>query len=300
MFTHFLVTHGFYERMSERFQGLLRTVGSSVSGDEKLFHFTGNSCYIMLVPSKPSRIGLWMYQLVAQLGYGLPILIHMRMMAVESGRRERAPVHDVVRAWRDTILKYSGHCILVFNLYYFSSDSVTVLEEPLPNGRPSRVKFVGAVTASKLPLCDVFQGRVNIPGQWDGLYDSRTGHVLINYYDVDAWLGRKYIMSNAYTQVRRPKNQCVVPVYDDYRVMFDKCDKFNRSLHHCTWPHKSGGRDVLGDRGSQHNFAMSCMLQNAFNSWFQAKMVDHSSVDFSTNCLLLADEIYAYATTLAE
>ena len=250
----------------------------------------------MLEPSKPSRIGLWMYQLVAQLGNALPILIYMRMMAVESVRSEHASVHDVVRAWRDIILKYLGHCILVFDSYYFSSDSVTVLEEPLPNGRPSRVKFVGAVTASKLPLCDVFQGRVNIPGQWDGLYHSSSGQLLINYYDVDA----KYVMSNAYTQVKRPENQCVVPVYDDYRVLFDKCDKFNRSLYHCTWSHKSGGRDVIGDRGSQHNFAMSYMLQNIFDFWFQANMVDHSSVDFSTNCLLLADEIYAYATTLAE
>ena len=118
----------------------------------------------------------------------------------------------------------------------------------------------------------------------------------VNYYDVDAQLGRKYVMSNAYTQVRRPENQCIVPVYDDYRVMFDKCDKFNRSLHLAP----QFGRNVLGDRGSQHNFAMSCMLQNVFNSWFQANMVDYSSVDFSTNCLLLADEIYAYATTLAE
>ena len=52
-----------------------------MSGDEKLFHFTGNSCHIMLVPLKPSRIGLWMYELVTQLGNGLPILIHMRIHA---------------------------------------------------------------------------------------------------------------------------------------------------------------------------------------------------------------------------
>ena len=58
----------------------------------------------MLVPSKPSRIGLWMYKLVAQLGNGLPILIHMRMLAVETIRGERTPVHDIVRAWRDAIL----------------------------------------------------------------------------------------------------------------------------------------------------------------------------------------------------
>ena len=75
-------------------------------------------------------------------------------------------------------------------------------------------------------------------------------------------------------------------------------DKFNRRLYHCTWPHKSGGRNVLGDRGCQNNFAMSCILQNVFNSWFQANSFDLLSVDFSTNCLLLADEVDAFATTL--
>ena len=91
-----------------------------------------------------------------------------------------------------------------------------------------------------------------------------------------------------------------MPVYDDYRILFDKCDKFDKRLHHCTWPHKSGGRNVLGDRGCQNNFAMSCMLLNVFNAWFQTNSVDSQSVDFSTNCIALADEIYAFATTLVD
>ena len=119
-----------------RMHGLLN-LGSPVSGDEKLFRSTGNSCYIKLVPSKPSRIGLWMYQLVAQLSNGLPILIHMRMQAVETVRRERALVHEVVRGWRSVIDSFSYRCILVFDSYYFSADSVSVLEEPLACGRPS-------------------------------------------------------------------------------------------------------------------------------------------------------------------
>ena len=55
-----------------------------------LFHFTGNSCHII-----PSRIGLWMYELVAQLGNCLQILIHMHTLAVETVQGERTPVHDM-------------------------------------------------------------------------------------------------------------------------------------------------------------------------------------------------------------
>ena len=84
------------------------------------------------------------------------------MVAVETVRGERAPVHDIVSECREVILRYPHRCILVFDSYYFSSSSVTVLEEPLESG--SMVKFVGAVTPSKFPLCDTFQGRVTIPG----------------------------------------------------------------------------------------------------------------------------------------
>ena len=104
-------------------------------------------------------------------------------------------------------------------------------------------------------------------------------HILVHYYDVDARLGRKCVLTNAYTQYSRPHDKTVVPVYDDYHVLFDKCDKYNRRLYHCTWPHKSGGRDVLGDCGSQHNFAMLCVLQNVLNSWFQTNNIDSQSAD---------------------
>ena len=36
LFTHFLITHGFYERMSDLFKELLRNLGTSVRGDEKV------------------------------------------------------------------------------------------------------------------------------------------------------------------------------------------------------------------------------------------------------------------------
>ena len=48
--------------------------------------------------------------------------------------------------------------------------------------------------------------------------------------------------------------------------------------------------------GCQKNFTMSYMLQNVFNAWFQADSVDSQTVDFSTNCIALTDEIYAFTT----
>ena len=52
LFIHFLVSREFYERLSTRFLCLImRSLGSSVSDDEKLFYFTGNSsCWFLRSP----------------------------------------------------------------------------------------------------------------------------------------------------------------------------------------------------------------------------------------------------------
>ena len=42
------------------------------------------------------------------------------------------------------------------------------------------------------------------------------------------------------------------------------------------------------------------MLQNTFNAYFEANLVNPKSIDFRDNCLALADEIYAYACTLKD
>ena len=63
------------------------------------------------------------------------------------------------------------------------------------------------------------------------------------------------ILTNSYTQTfsRHRSDVSVVPVYDDYRILCDKCDKFYKCLHHCTWPFlpNSLGRNSLGDLGCQ-------------------------------------------------
>ena len=72
LFTSFLFDNKWYERLSNNYQPLLRHIGDYVAGDEKLFHYTGETPYIMKFPSKRARIGLWICQLVCELENGLP------------------------------------------------------------------------------------------------------------------------------------------------------------------------------------------------------------------------------------
>ena len=46
----------------------MRSLRELTAGDEKLFHFKGNTVYLIHVLSKPGKIGFLIYQLRATLG----------------------------------------------------------------------------------------------------------------------------------------------------------------------------------------------------------------------------------------
>ena len=144
----------------------------------------------------------------------------------------------------------------------------------------------------------MFRTRVVKPGQWDGMYNKDRNLLLVNFYDPDKNLGKKFVISNAYTHTKKKPKLSEIPVYDDYRVLFSKCDNFNSNLYQCTWPHKHGGKCMLGEPGTESNFAMSSILQNVFNAYYQCTNTGRDTIDFSTNCFQLADEIFAHASTL--
>ncbi len=67
------------DSISGKFQDLVFQVGESCAGDEKLFHFTGNSQDIRMILTKPDRVGLWFYELCAPLTYGGSYLLHTKL-----------------------------------------------------------------------------------------------------------------------------------------------------------------------------------------------------------------------------
>ena len=109
--------------------GIIWWLGEAVAGDEKLLHFSGNSGHILLVNTKPARIKLWFYQLVACLSNGLPYQLRMMMITAGKSRDETSPVDEVVRVWKTAIDSFGMPCILVFDKYYFSTGSIKVLTE---------------------------------------------------------------------------------------------------------------------------------------------------------------------------
>ena len=136
-------------------------------------------------------------------------------------------------------------------------------------------------------------------GHWKGLYNKASGLLLVHYYDRDDRVGQKYVLSKAHVRKMMKPPKAQIPAYHDYKARFAGADKFYKGLYHCTWPHKHGGRGLLGDSGHQHNFAVSGDLQNMFNAFVHVNRLPSTSFSFSEHCLILADEIYYYATNMA-
>ena len=121
-----------YPTLSKAFQSIFAKLGRYIAGDEKLWHFTGASSCVRLVPSKPGKLGLWMYELCCTLPDGSAYLLYFRMHDNRQGAP--VPVADVVKEWANVILTVgktgeanpNPYTMLVFDSYYTSKDGQNI------------------------------------------------------------------------------------------------------------------------------------------------------------------------------
>jgi hypothetical protein len=281
-----LLNSDYAEDISHNFQNLVFTIGSRCAGDEKLFHFTGDTVDIRLVPSKPDRIGLWFYELAAPLSNNSQYLLHIRMAYSKEG----LPVSQMVKKWTDIMNKYTGHdAMLIFDSYYMDNTSKIILEE-------SRVKYLASVNICRFKVIQEFlEPKVTQKGEWIAIHEPSSGHSIVHYWSPNKDLGKMWVMGNACIRTWSQAAGTTVPLFTDYGKYFNTCDQFNRSLHDRSWPHKKGGYKRFGAQGAQHNFILTCILMNTFNAQFDINQMVREDFDFCRLCLELADELFINA-----
>lgn len=284
----------------QNFQNLLTRPGRCLAGDEKLLHFTGDSAYIRLVPSKPDRIGLWFFQLVVILEGGYPYLVHTRFCNSSTESGESIPVNTVVKEWAKVVkyfveTKKSEPPVLIFDSYYTDNEGRNYLNQ-------NNVKFIGAVMTSRFRnLMDnlIEHGdMVEKPGQTASIFNSQTNELFVHHWDVLTAVGKKYVISNAFERVPATRaNTGIVPAYDQYKGLFNACDKFNRNLHDRKYCHRAGGNVRSGENGHTFKFLMASILQNTLNA-FKSRLPDQSyDLTFAQMCYFLSQEIMAHSFT---
>lgn len=244
---------------------MVSCVGPDVAGDEKLFDFVGNSPFVI---KKKGHLGFWMYELVACLPNGKPFLLHFDMWKADKVRGGSQPVVDIVKKWLIVLMGLSGGhpigssvTVGVTDSYYFSADSIAAL---FYNQKfISNIKFLIAATEGKYKYCVLLKNRVQTKGEWKALYNSKQKLTFVHYWD--PLHNRKYVLSNAFIMKNKKQKKGEIPVSDHYSATFGRADNFNTNLVQKTWPFKHGGKGAFGEAGTEHDFAMSSVLQNTFN-----------------------------------
>lgn len=288
-----IFTAEYYEDISTCFQGIVQSLGDSVAGDEKLFHFTGQSIDIRLVLSKPDRIGLWFYELCSPLSYGGSYLLWTKLHHCDPSIAQSIPTSQVVKSWSDVVKKLGQpETILTMDSYYLDRAGKKILAD-------SGVKYIAAITKSRFePFFNVTEPKINKPGQWTGLHNRLTSETVVLHWSNDSNVGKKMVFTNIMKILKGRVRKEMVPVYDLYKLTFKACDIFNKNLCDCTWPHKKGGRNCPGDLGVHHDFVLSATLQNVFNCYSELCRRHVEDLDFRQLCVELADELFQYSSTI--
>ena len=179
--------------------------------------------------------------------------------------------------------------ILTFDSYYLClTGRAQLLEKKIP--------FVASVTKERFGrLVDKVKEKVGKPGQFAGIFRPESSETFMYMWDSDKAVGKKFALSNAFKRSPGKLAKGSVPVYDHYKSMFNACDRYNRMLHDRKWPHKNGGRNIPGDEGHHHNFAMSCILQNTFNAYIEINSINPVEYEFKKYCVILSDKLFEHA-----
>lgn len=294
--SQFRIHHKHFEKLSRNFQSVLLDLGQVVAGDEKLLHFTGASDDVRDVKSKPDRIGLWFYQLMASLPGSTQFCLHMKLNTSATLTMETSPVWRMVGEWADIVNRHSAatasitlnpNTILVFDSFYMTNASAQACEQ-------RGVKFIGSCKSNNFnSLVEMVKYEVLQKGDWAGVYSEEKERLFIHKWDKDQKIGKKYVLTNAFIKRRKSRKfNFLVPAYDLYKTTFSACDKFNRNLHDRKYPHRSGGGRISGDSGHHHKFALATTLQNTFAMWNSLKARDGQDHSFLSLCLELADALY--------
>jgi len=289
------------------FQKMILKLGDSVAGDEKLFHFTGESGLVRLVISKPDRVGLWFYELCCKLSNNKPYLLYSRLQKVDNPELETITCKEIVKDWCD-IIDYTGnatndcsnspnkHTFLACDSYYMSSDSRSLLKD-------YDINYTASVSKHRFgPECNfIHDGVADEPGEHKTIYNDETKELLTYHYDTQKGVGKKYNLSRGLTlktdKSALKKCDGIIPGYELYKQLFEVCDRFNRGLHDKSFPHKRGGKKTKGDLGCAHDFLFACILQNTFNVYDELnKNIEENSSDFKKKCCLLSQQMFDYST----
>ena len=82
--------------------------------------------------------------------------------------------------------------------------------------------------------------------------------------------------------------------WDVYKVSFNGCDLFNKSLRNFSWPYEHRAQHGVSAEENIADFVEALVLQNTFNAW-QSLNKDNGNISYYEFLIILSNEIYNMA-----
>jgi hypothetical protein len=271
-------------QISENLGKLFSTFGDAVSGDEKLFHYTGASGYVHLVVSKPGRLGLWMFQLAVSLACGLPCLVYTKMheSCMENGRTFLCT--DTVKDWGNMIVDrlQCKETTLYMDSYYLTHEGRKWL-------KAKRVQYIASLNRGQfVTIVSMLDRKIDKSGTFVMAHNNKTKESAVFSWSTNKRLGKKFVLGTGFEKKRKDAESGGIPMYDHYKMGFSHCNKFNKALHGKTWPYK-----LQGEQRIASDYLFTCVLINVYHLWIDAgpSGVNRKVITWKEFCTDLAREI---------
>eukprot|EP01031_Cornospumella_fuschlensis_P022521 gene22521-27490_t len=222
-----------------------------VAGDEKLFHFTGDSAFIRSVPSKPDAIGLWYFELACKIAGKDPYMWHIWLSESSTALGLHIPVSSVTEKWAKIAKEQNPPPLVTFDSYYTDLRGTRMISS-------MGVPYVGALHPSRFPAMVAMMDAhfKTLAASSTGVLRNQDSQELFIKHN-DNTVGMKYVRSNAYSPpVSTRSGQQVVPIFVDFSSTFSVCDKGNKSLINCLYLFSFSGHGTKGVHGNVYKLAM--------------------------------------------
>ena len=258
--------------------------GDYVSGDEKLFRYTGASGFVRMVINKPARLGLWMFQAAVRLKCGLPCIVYSRMHSSCMNTKKRISCHDIVKYWGNLILDrgQNRETVLVMDNYYLTEESRLWL-------RRHRIKYIASISRVRFgSIVNSMERRLVKSGTHISAYNKKTNESVTYCWASDNRIGKKVVLANGFEVCIKKSEDAVIPLFDHYNVAFSGCDKFNWTMHGKSWPMKRRGDFRVGS-----DYWFTLILIDCYHSWIDSGLLsdERDKVSWFKFCVQLSEEI---------
>ena len=232
------------EQMRTTFSyGLARLLvhGEFVVLDEKQHRFTGASPTIRKNPNKPHPIGHMMSQLTVLLDTNsLPFCFGFFPYDKDKFLDNTSHSGEEMAQW---VVELIGRAALQGKPPVIVADSLYNTYAARDLYEAKRMKYIMAVKSRWWGgVCAFFEDSLEAQGDTAYAWSERDKRVVCHHWDRNASLGKKYVVSNAFTLDRKTKfNPAVPPVYFEYGITFNACDNFNMVMNRAWFPYRVKG-----------------------------------------------------------